>query len=424
MNRLPIYLFQFVSFCLTAQAGIHAIDLNEEEKAAENVSSHAGFLIPNEVNPNHNQEIIAGKKGTLISVGTFRTLYNALPGDFSTIVFYDLSEATFKFNQSNLELISDLESSGYSSEEQRYRYIGHLLRCELRNDFIASLLALSNPEKALTLLLDRFTQILGAETVNYLDEVPPMFPEFFFREVPFNSEEYLKVCAGARYKFAHPIRNKNPDQPVAKQWTVRLKELIEHRPEVQFWASDALWEKLQNLIRTRQFVLLNGNILGEASKNKLKQYLFENGEKVSILDISNVLDYVKTEEYPRLEALFAELPWTEDAQLITTNFLGYYSFIQYNYGRDGINAYYYQKQALEDREFLPFHRLNWEYNNNSIAKLKSLSSVKLTKRLSSLRSHGKSQILRHDDFPPDGLPERPRSFFERLLENYAVFRGY
>lgn len=70
------------------------------------------FLFPNE-NSYHFQSIIEANKencSTYIGVGTFRCLFESLMGEFSQILFIDISDTVVAFNISHLEVLRKINS--------------------------------------------------------------------------------------------------------------------------------------------------------------------------------------------------------------------------------------------------------------------------------------------------------------------------
>lgn len=67
------------------------------------------------------KEALAEKRGTLISVGTLRTLIAFTMGKFDRLIMLDLSETIIEFNREHLRAIEEIAKEG-SLEDQRFRY--------------------------------------------------------------------------------------------------------------------------------------------------------------------------------------------------------------------------------------------------------------------------------------------------------------
>jgi hypothetical protein len=90
------------------------------------------FIPPNEFAPATFAKVLAKSHGTLISVGTFRSLINFTNGSFDRAILFDIDQAVCGFNRMHLALIRKISKlASLSLAEQRAAYLSALQNSEI-----------------------------------------------------------------------------------------------------------------------------------------------------------------------------------------------------------------------------------------------------------------------------------------------------
>lgn len=101
------------------------VDISDDETGLHpdvlaNLES-SNYIKPNERNPNFYVNFLANRTGTLLSVGTFRTVIAFTAGQFDRLIMVDVAKSILNFNRAHLSYIKDLSCHG-SFTEQREKY--------------------------------------------------------------------------------------------------------------------------------------------------------------------------------------------------------------------------------------------------------------------------------------------------------------
>lgn len=226
------------------------------------------YIVPNEFDTTRYSEILRSRHGVLISVGTFRSLFDFYLGDFSRLVMIDKDSLTVGFNRWNLNVMQKLSASRTSVEQQRDTYVE----------------ILKNPD-------------------------PAVYPEAEFKDPVFGTE--LVKTLGKKFKT-----------PGIGQLKYALQQFYSaqypSRQSYLYWGSNVGWEKVQKAIRDRQISTFEGSISGTRTMQTLAEDFRRRNETVGALDLSNILGYVEGTERVQLLKNLRALPWAENAVVLFT----------------------------------------------------------------------------------------------------------
>jgi hypothetical protein len=219
------------------------------------------YIKPNELQFFNFSKALRGKKGALISVGTFRTFQDAAMGDFSEVISIDLDQEIISHNKIQLDLIMrasdrfhwlELMSGipGLAEKVRKYdagklsteKLKSYISKHDLRDPFVESLMGF---------LLDRGT-----------------YPETFF-------------------------------------------------------GSDKAFNKLKRLQAEGRFHFICASISGNKSMKKVADILRRNGTPVSVVDVSNAPEYLAESDHPKRDIKgflrnFKALPVDETSAVLFT----------------------------------------------------------------------------------------------------------
>jgi hypothetical protein len=247
------------------------------------------FIVPNEYQPNPHLDQLQGKTGTLISVGTFRSLDMSAAGNFSRIVLIDIDSKVSAFNQLSLALIKKASN--------RREYLSLLLTGDSSAYQDSHSLNL-NDLQYFEFLESRFvTRNSNSGILNkWRVALPDLEPRVFEELSDFNRP-------GRARDFCHGIIS-----GAIAQFT-RLDSL-----HLTILGSDVAFEKVRTLAIEDRYSIFTGNLSGKQTVSSIAQALAKSDEKISVIDVSNVPSYIRdTNQYRKN---LAELPGTKDCTVL------------------------------------------------------------------------------------------------------------
>jgi hypothetical protein len=261
-----------------------------EEATGDN--AYGNYLFPNELLLVLGKSIAGlGNEGALVSVGTIRTFIDALAMGAKDVVLLDHDAQSTRFNEVLVDLIK--------SSPDRHTFFARLLGISNVESFIRQ--ARQGPtDPASQLERDRlFTDALKKESLDQNGELPPLTDAV--------DRHHWSSIGFQQRKFA---------------------ELPRKAPE--YWArswmgNDAAYAELQNLVATGSFVPLNGSLSGATALPSIAQAFASAGKKISVLDLSNALDYMvnpmnfpKGDGFGALHKTLEAIPFSENARVLLT----------------------------------------------------------------------------------------------------------
>lgn len=266
-----LFIF-FIIFCANIFADLAQIGECKVEQ--ENPSTSLDFFIyPNELDSHYLANYLATKTGTLISVGTFRTLFDVAMGNFSRAIMIDNDSVINDFNITNLSLIKSLGETHWTAEKQRLIYIAILISRQFSPHEIDTII--NNFSSAST-----STKI--AQIISLLKNRP-----LFFKD----SSADLSAWHSSLLHIMIKLTQFSPD--TRRDNIYVIEDLNDANIEMTYWKSDRAWQKVQNLIIDNKISVVSGDISGAQTLKSISHCLglLPQHEWVSFLDVSNALDY-------------------------------------------------------------------------------------------------------------------------------------
>jgi len=216
------------------------------------------YLIPNEFHTDEFRPILSGRKGALISVGTFRTLIDASYGDFDNVILADIDSITTEFNQLHLELIAESSS--------REDYLQRIASFPAHSDSLEQ--------------IHRLLRMRMGPGGLYGDAGPPLLARFV-----------EKATSDSQRLF--------PDS---------------------FLNSDQAFLKIQTGIREGRYAAVQVDLAG-LQMGKLSSQLRAQGVRISVIDLSNALEHIGAKSLDSVKTFWANLgalPLLPDAVVLMT----------------------------------------------------------------------------------------------------------
>ncbi|MCA9508722.1 MAG: hypothetical protein KC505_09915 [Myxococcales bacterium] len=235
------------------------------------------FLYPNELEAYLLRDYLKEQEGILISVGTFRTLFNATMGNFTRIIMLDNDELINKFNKANLDLISLIGQSPWSTLQQRLVYAALLAQRQFSIQDIDLVIASTHPPSFAN-QIQNLLSLLKKRSV---------FP----KEQPIIDPSLGADLNGRLSEAIGRFMGVGADSQ--KNRVYDLEDLSEINASMTFWHSDEAWQKIQTLLADNRISVVMGDLKGQKTlkgiRNCLNQVGFENTPL--LFDVSNALDY-------------------------------------------------------------------------------------------------------------------------------------
>jgi hypothetical protein len=255
------------------------------------------FILPNEFANDNYSCLLENSKGVLISVGTFRTLFNAVMGNFSHVIMFDFDENICNFNAVNLDLIRAISLTKHTVELQRFIYL-----CILCNVYISIevLQSVSNstlkPEQELEQELEQeklttvfclILDVIKKDSDGKSNKLDNFARYFSTSDEKCLNTKTLTTVSRTLAEFSI-IQQEFMNQ---QETLVRISRFhIDGKREMTPWSTDSSWEKLTSMIQSEQIQVVKSDLCQPFPQSMLTM-LTERGLQVSILDISNSQDY-------------------------------------------------------------------------------------------------------------------------------------
>jgi hypothetical protein len=281
----------------------------------EKASTEKGeFIVPNELNSFYYRNHLEDKTDVLISVGSLRTLFDFTMGNFSRVVMLDSDQGVVDFNRWNLRLIESLGKTSWSPDLQRYLYLSILMGRQFpwRKLEYAIAKECSEREKLIS-LFQEFESYPLIDLDAFPSEVKHVAQE---REVAIKEIFDFGFSKMGGFRLLNFIDGRREMMATA---IVALVE-SESRLNMTYWGSNGAWLKLQDLIRNRRISVVTGDLSGTSTLKSIADFLKDKNEKVSVLDLSNSLDYLRANPpaMVRFRQNLENLSFTKDALVLLT----------------------------------------------------------------------------------------------------------
>jgi hypothetical protein len=238
----------------------------------EKPQSHSSdYLVPNEDFVTAYRDTIEGRSGAMISVGTFRVFNTSQWGDFLTIGF-DYSTETQPYNESILELILEKENR-----------------------------------------IDALIEVFGKnETVEIVEQI-----------------KLKKISDVDFYRWLFSGRDSKQEEGYRFENTENLREYFSelYKSHPDQWAetvfgSEAAYQRVREKAKQGMFRFATGDLTGSINFKLLGKYLKANSIPVSVIDISNSMDYFSRAHNKKKMKAFLNniksMPLADDAVLLFT----------------------------------------------------------------------------------------------------------
>ncbi len=288
---LPFLVFSQSIFAHFDYVGNHRIEGKDSRKF------FGSFIWPNEQDANLLSEVLDNANGVLISVGTFRTLFHAVMGNFSRIIMIDMDPSVAEFNVRNVSLIEALGNTGWSLEKQRLIYVALLSLRDFSFNEIDEIIKNSN----LNTTKEKITQITQM-----------LVCRGFFK--PENKEINATL-----FKMISDFRKSFTDLDEEEDALREINRLNNDNIEMTYWKTDNAWKKIQDFIRDKKISIVAGDIRG-CSLNSINEGLkkLPDVEKLTVLDLSNCPAYWNEENINIIGTRINEFNKDEGFRILVT----------------------------------------------------------------------------------------------------------
>lgn len=235
------------------------------------------YLAPNEFYGHLYAPVLVDKKGTLIAVGTFRALERAVDaslagGGFSRVVMMDYDLAAQEFNQLHLNLLMELKQT----KADRYQYLMTLFGNEEQLD-----------------LLDRVRKGKISDKT-YLNKL-----------LDADTQGNCALCSPASRQLRKFLNDRRGEE-LRNGLHLQATAILQHPKYMKhsIFGSDDYYRETLRVVAKTPILILAGNIAGSKTFADLSAYLKKQGEKVSVVDVSNAPEYFHNFNFPKLGKLF------------------------------------------------------------------------------------------------------------------------
>lgn len=229
------------------------------------------FLYPNELKAHFLSAELRKKSGILVSVGSFRGLFNATMGNFSHVFLVDNDRAILRFNRANLALLKALSQSNLAITMQRLLYVAIISQ---RSFTLEAIRELTNMQESSRIVFSRLYRELSPQSV--VDSAPQELDE----ALRYAIEKFYESDSGE-----HPNR------------LFEVDDLNGKNISMTYWQSDAAFAKLTNLINEDKISVVAGDITGAKTINSIANFAKRQKELVSVFDVSNAIDSFYKDTY-------------------------------------------------------------------------------------------------------------------------------
>lgn len=244
------------------------------ELPREALGTGGRYIVPNELNFFEFSGDLKGMTGVLVAVGTFRALFDAGAGNFEEVYLLDSDRDVNKFNNEQLNLIA---------------------RSKNRADYISQLFADPRVGAVISMYDSGNRSLKSVQT-------------------------YLKSVLASVHRRDYPHFFSEPSGFLEVMADILVTEESYRN---SFLGSDAHFNRLQDLVRKRKIYVTPANLAGGRVIDWLGNDLEARGLSVSVLDVSNSLEYIRQDQKLRTYLKnILKLPWTRDAKVLSTDYGG------------------------------------------------------------------------------------------------------
>jgi len=261
--------------------------------AEEEGISSGRFIAPNESGYRYFKPYLHGKKGVLVSVGTFRSLIDANFGDFDHVIQLDYDQLATQFNRANIQLLA--------TSKDRYEYIARVLIPDGAPDLV---------KKLRTGKLDHAGFLLEAR--NRI--------ESYLRTGRYSAKQ-RSVAASLAKALGEPL-------PIEGMPSLRLGLISFFRQalsapidDAPYFASNTGFEKLRIMALEGRITAVNGSLSGQKTMASIAKRTRALDLEISVVDLSNASDKLIEYSHETLEPFLtnmARLPFSKDAVVLFT----------------------------------------------------------------------------------------------------------
>lgn len=246
------------------------------------------YILPNEQHPQSFAPALKSKTGTLVSVGTFRTLFDASFGNFDNVVFADYDSLTTDFNKAHLNAIA--------SSADRYEYLA----------------SFSGRKASGTLLEEaRSGRITDKE---YMESLLKS------RRVP-----ETELPQGFQKLFSIMQRAVGVGGPWGIKGPLKLEQVLSNaveKPESfskTYLLSNEAFNRIKKGITEGRYQALDIDLAG-TSMIELGEELHKKNARISALDLSNAMEHIKhlPKNFKSFVKNIQNLPFENDAKVLFT----------------------------------------------------------------------------------------------------------
>lgn len=235
------------------------------------------FIAPNEAHDRAYESELQNKTGVMVSVGTFRALARVAMGHFDELIIVDIDQAVTDFNQLNFKLIQESANS--------FEYLTKLLN--------------RNADQSIAEQY-RLGHITAEEMLKDILKSPKMNPN------------NVSVTLKALHKL---MRKSHPDyESVGKSIIESFYKLSRTSSfNAHIFGSDIVFKKIKSMLKKHQIKAVTYDITTAPLEK-----IVTPGKTISVLDISNVFNYLGPAQFKNLIQSIRRWPVEAKARLFIT----------------------------------------------------------------------------------------------------------
>ncbi|PIS11687.1 MAG: hypothetical protein COT73_02615 [Bdellovibrio sp. CG10_big_fil_rev_8_21_14_0_10_47_8] len=192
--------------------------------------SFPGYIIPNEASYFNFEAVNRGKKGVLISLGTFRALVAASYGNFNEVILADLDQSVVDFNKKQIEYLQSSET-----------------------------------------------------VVEFLAKVG---------QRPYSKKEIEGALNGDAGLIKGFQQESQTSRSIGFRYLASLIEFAQTDPSHSFLKDPAAYQKLRQLALNGKIHSMAADLTSERTYLELAQLIRADKNEVSVIDVSNAPDYI------------------------------------------------------------------------------------------------------------------------------------
>lgn len=303
---LPYLLFPFE---LVTATGFGGVVFNE---CPQQYYITKKFIKPNEPSPFLFKSHLKEKKGALVSVGSFRTFIDAGMGNFDTVVGFDISPHVTRFNRYHQKLLTQIDELQAYTKEKRVLYLLALRNLWPKNSHALKQLIRSRADICAHLAQNKPVPLRG----KFKDPPASIAKTISHMRASLASD----IEADLRFSVTGIFNSHEISSLLEAYYEPDALKRNDGDPISYYWESDKAWRKLIGYFKAGKFNHVTMDITNFESMEKLKTALNNLNIKVSVLDISNLLDWVsQAGEIERFVNALANMDFSPEALVFITH---------------------------------------------------------------------------------------------------------